>query len=197
MKPPGASRMKAASAAGSRRSRIARHLGSAVLLAIASLLSLTGCDAVGAAGQRDSGHRDTTAHAGARFSCTPAKVWDGDTFTCSDGTKVRVAGINAREVRWTGKTMVDQGCKRNAPCPTTSGLAAREYLARLFGGGRGVGPNGHILVAGPKLECQPNGKSHDRSAGWCSSSRGGDLSCAMVRGGYAMKWPRYWNGHRC
>ncbi len=37
--------------------------------------------------------------AGASFSCTPAQVWDGDTFTCADGIKVRVAGIAVREIR--------------------------------------------------------------------------------------------------
>jgi endonuclease YncB( thermonuclease family) len=37
--------------------------------------------------------------AGQPFTCVPAQVWDGDTFTCADGTKVRVAAIAAREVK--------------------------------------------------------------------------------------------------
>lgn len=33
------------------------------------------------------------------FACHVVSVWDGDTFTCHDGTKVRVHGIAAPELR--------------------------------------------------------------------------------------------------
>jgi len=35
------------------------------------------------------------------------------------------------------------------------------------------------------------------AAAWCVSPRSGDLSCAMVRGGWALRWDRYWRNHRC
>jgi hypothetical protein len=70
-------------------------------------------------------------------------------------------------------------------------------LAALFGGVRGVGPHGHLLVRGPVLTCQPNGTTGERVAAWCTSPLTGDISCAMVRGGYALRWPRYWRQHRC
>ncbi len=135
--------------------------------------------------------------AGSTFICTPAQVWDGDTFTCADGKKIRVSGIAAREVRWNGERMLDAGCGKNHPCPTATGVAAREYLARLFGGAHGVGPHGHLLVKGPLLQCRPDGPTHGRIAAWCSSGATGDISCRMVQKGYALKWQRYWKRHVC
>ena len=52
---------------------------------------------------------------GAAFACTPTQVWDGDSFTCSSDTKVRVAGIAAREVRSVrGGVVVDGGCVKQS-----------------------------------------------------------------------------------
>lgn len=135
--------------------------------------------------------------AAAAFTCTPAQVWDGDTFTCADGRKIRIAGIAAREVKWTGAAMIDAGCSEGHPCPGKSGVEAREHLARLFGGGRGTGPHGHILVNGPVLRCEPNGRTRSRLAAWCASPATGDVSCRMVRGGYAVRWEKFWKGRRC
>jgi hypothetical protein len=41
------------------------------------------------------------------------------------------------------------------------------------------------------------GAGGDRTGAWCISPRSGDISCAMVRGGWAARWERYWQGHRC
>ncbi len=41
----------------------------------------------------------TQVSAGARFSCTPIKVYDGDgPIWCAEGLRVRLAGIAAREM---------------------------------------------------------------------------------------------------
>jgi endonuclease YncB( thermonuclease family) len=53
--------------------------------------------------------------AGQVFSCVPAQVWDGDTFTCADGTKVQVAAIAAREVKCVKGRMSDRGCSVGQP----------------------------------------------------------------------------------
>jgi endonuclease YncB( thermonuclease family) len=136
--------------------------------------------------------------AGASFTCTPARVWDGDSFTCSDGTKVRVAGIAAREVKWVQGRVIDGGCSEGHPCPSTSGIAARDALAGLFGGTRGTGPHGHLLVRGSLLQCVSNGSAgRGRVGAWCSSEASGDVSCRMVKGGYALRWDKHWRGHAC
>jgi hypothetical protein len=53
-------------------------------------------------------------------------------------------------------------------------------------------------VSGPALICRSEGSAGGvRTAAWCVSPRSGDLSCAMVRGGWAHRWDRYWRNHRC
>jgi len=127
---------------------------------------------------------------GSTFVCTPVRVWDGDgPIWCAEGPKIRLAGIAAREI--------DGECKPGHPCPAASGEAARDHLVKLLGGPRGRAREGHILVSGPRLTCQSVGSGKgDRTAAWCSTGRI-DLSCAMVRGGYALKWDQYWRGRTC
>lgn len=58
-------------------------------------------------------------------------------------------------------------------------------------------PTGHIAVEGPVLSCTSNGSAGGkRTAGWCVSPAG-DLSCAMGRSGYALRWDRHWKRHGC
>lgn len=110
-------------------------------------LALAGCDA-GAAENTDRAVTNKLA-AGPSFSCTSNQVWDGDSFTCSSGTQIRVAGIAAREVRSVrGGAVVDAGCRSGHPCPRTSGIAARNALAGLFGGSIGLGLTGICSSAG-------------------------------------------------
>ena len=129
--------------------------------------------------------------AGLTFSCTPTHVWDGDgPIWCAEGPKIRLAGISAREI--------DDTCKPAHPCPPSSGPDARNGLVGLLGGARGVASTGHVLVHGPKLICRSDGSAGgSRTAAWCQASGVGDLSCAMVRTGLALRWPRYWRGHVC
>lgn len=128
--------------------------------------------------------------AGVAFTCTPTRVWDGDgPIWCAEGPKIRLAGIAAREI--------DGSCRQHHPCPAASGESARTALVRFIGKPIGRSREGHVLVKGPVLRCVSEGSGKgERTAAWCSSPKSGDLSCAMVRGGYALRWKHYWvEGH--
>lgn len=129
--------------------------------------------------------------AGQTFTCTPTRVWDGDgPIWCAEGPRVRLAGIAAREA--------DGTCRPNQPCPDASAEEARDHLVSLVGRPVGTSEHGHILVRGPALTCRSDGGGGgSRTAAWCFSPVHGDLSCAMVASGTALRWARYWRGHRC
>lgn len=128
---------------------------------------------------------------GATFHCTPTAVWDGDgPVWCAEGPRIRLAGVAAREI--------DETCKPSQPCPAVSGVDARDRLVRLFGGARGKLATGHIVVRGPTMTCVSEGSAGGiRTAAWCRSPAAGDLSCAVVQAGGAVRWQRYWRDHRC
>ena len=129
--------------------------------------------------------------AGLSFTCTPTAVWDGDgPVWCAEGPKIRIAGVAAREM--------DGSCKSNQPCPAVGAIDARDRLVRLFGGARGTLPSGHVKVRSETLSCVSDGSAgRGRTAAWCQSGAFGDLSCAVVSAGGAVRWQRYWRGHRC
>jgi endonuclease YncB( thermonuclease family) len=129
--------------------------------------------------------------AGNTFTCTPKAVWDGDgPIWCAEGPKVRIAGVAAREI--------DNSCRPGQPCPPISGPDARDRLVQLLGGRRGVTSDGHVIVRSATMTCLSDGSAGgSRTAAWCRSSAVGDLSCAVVRAGGAVPWPRYWRDHRC
>jgi endonuclease YncB( thermonuclease family) len=129
--------------------------------------------------------------AGQTFTCTPVRVWDGDgPLWCAEGPHVRLAGIAAREM--------DGTCRTNQPCPDAGAVEARDALVRLIGVQTGRSPDGHVLVRGPAMRCTSVGDGvGSRTAAWCVSPVGGDISCAMVEGGWALKWDRYWQEHDC
>lgn len=129
--------------------------------------------------------------AGEAFNCTPTHVWDGDgPVWCAEGPRIRLSGIAAREL--------DNTCSPGHPCPEASGSEARDTLVQLVGEPTGVGQHGHILVQGPTMKCRSDGSGlGSRTAAWCTSPKGGDLSCAMVAMKKAEKWDRYWRGHVC
>ena len=128
---------------------------------------------------------------GQNFTCTPTHVWDGDgPVWCSEGPRLRLAGIAAREL--------DSSCSAGHPCPNASGIASRDALVDLLGTPTGVSRYGHILVDGLPLQCRSDGSAGGkRTASWCVSPRHGDINCAMVSGGWALPWDRYWRNHRC
>lgn len=129
--------------------------------------------------------------AGRSFDCTPVAVWDGDgPIWCAEGPHIRLSGIAAREM--------DGSCRAGHPCPAAEPIAARDHLVRLLGERTGTRPTGHVTVEGPTMHCRSaGGAGGNRTAAFCTSPRSGDLSCAMVRDGYAARWDRYWQGHRC
>lgn len=128
---------------------------------------------------------------GQSFECTPTRVWDGDgPVWCEEGPRLRLSGIAAREM--------DGSCSSGHPCPDTDPIEARDALVRLVGRPIGKSQHGHVLVEGPTMRCVSTGSAGgSRTGAWCVSPRGGDISCAMVKGGYAARWDRYWRGHRC
>ena len=128
---------------------------------------------------------------GESFKCTPVRVWDGDgPIWCAEGPRVRLAGIAAREM--------DGSCSAGHRCPDAQAGASRDHLARLLGRVSGRSPEGHLLVTGATLSCTSNGSAGgSRTAAWCTSPTAGDLSCRMVREGFAARWEKYWRDHRC
>jgi hypothetical protein len=70
---------------------------------------------------------------------------------------------------------MDGSCRSNQPCPAVSAERSRDELVRLpIGRAR----EGHVIVRGPAMECRSEGSAGgSRTAAWCVSPRGGDLSC--------------------
>ena len=128
---------------------------------------------------------------GATFACTAVAVWDGDgPIWCAEGPRIRLAGVAAREI--------DGSCRAGHPCPVASGLVARNTLVGMLGGPRGTLATGHVRVASVPLTCVSQGDGRGgRIAAWCTAPRVGDLSCALVGSGVALRWDRYWRDGRC
>jgi endonuclease YncB( thermonuclease family) len=103
-----------------------------------------------------------------RFACRVAYVHDGDTFRCADGTRIRLSGIDAPEM--------PGACRPGRSCAPGNPYQAKAALA--------------ALIDGRTVQCEPAGKSYNRIAAWCSVG-GSDLSCAMMRSGYAIRLPKF------
>jgi len=128
---------------------------------------------------------------GTAFRCTPERVYDGDgPVWCREGPRLRLGGIAAREM--------DGSCRVGHPCPATDARLARDTLVTLLGGGRGTARGGHVVVAGPVLDCvSSGGAGGTRTAAWCTLPDGRSLSCAMIASGAAAPWPRFFGLRRC
>lgn len=119
----------------------------------------------------------------AALSCMNPRVIDGDTLVCA-GESVRLHAINARESNDTCRTYAAPGIRgqrKTAPCPRTSGKAARDELRRL--------------TAGRRVQCTPTG--HDRYGRTVARCRVGttDIGCSLVRTGHAAEWRQF--GRAC
>lgn len=101
--------------------------------------------------------------------CAVAYVNDGDTLRCFDGTRVRLAAIDAPEMH---------GChgRPGRVCVSGDPVASKRNLERL--------------TLGRTLQCRQTGTSDNRIVAWCSAD-GADLSCAQVTGGFAVHWLTY------
>jgi endonuclease YncB( thermonuclease family) len=110
----------------------------------------------------------------AAFLCLVVSVTDADTLRCADGTRIRIAAINARER--------DGSCIPNAPCPAMRHERAQPIVARM--------------VMGQTLKCRPVGTSYRRAVADCSLPNGRNLSCAIVATGAAAWWAGYARRYR-
>lgn len=137
------------------------------------------------------GAASEAVRSGVAFPCTAVAVWDGDgPIWCEEGPRIRLAGVAAREL--------DGTCRPSHPCPGPSGVSARNTLVGLLGGPRGKLSTGHIKVSAVRLDCVSEGDGKGgRTAAWCVAPRVGDLSCALIGKGVALRWDRYWRDGHC
>ena len=103
--------------------------------------------------------------AAAIFLCTVAAVADGDTLRCSDGRVVSLHAVAAPDLG---------PCRRKESCGRADAQRSRAALARI--------------TLGKRLRCEPAASSPDGVTAWCSVA-GADVSCAMYRGGWAIRVP--------
>lgn len=107
------------------------------------------------------------------FSCEVSYVHDGDTFRCSDGTRVRLSAIDAPEM--------PGACRPGRACASGDPWQAKAALESLIGQ--------------RTVECRATGTTYNRIAAWCSVN-GSDLSCAMLRTGHAVRLARFDSANR-
>lgn len=119
--------------------------------------------------------------AAAVFLCTPIAVYDGDgPIHCSEGEKIRIAGIAAREM--------DGTCRPAHPCPRASATQARDALVHVLGGPRGRWRTGHVVVRYPTMKCHRIGQSYNRAVASCTLADGRDLRRVMLGTGTVLSW---------
>ncbi len=102
------------------------------------------------------------------FGCDVAYVNDGDTLRCTDGTRVRIHGISARET--------DGSCAPGHPCSPASAEVSKAALERL---------------AGRHVNCIQTGTSYNRVTAICDNEQGVEINCAMVESGAAVVWEKF------
>lgn len=113
----------------------------------------------------------------AAFICLVSAAVDSDTLRCADGTRVRLASINARES--------DGSCRRGMVCPIMPPARAKAIVTRM--------------VLGKRLTCIPRGRSWSRIVGDCRFQNGRSVSCDIAATG-AAAWEPTWAaryGMRC
>lgn len=123
-----------------------------------------------------------TADTPPAFVCAmtpPAYVHDADTIRCADGTRIRVAGIDAPDFT------TAEPCRQHRPgyvCDDRKAAAAQRIAERM--------------VLGKTLTCEPVGTSSRRVVARCQLPDGRDLSCELLSAGAADVWPSYWRRYR-
>ena len=99
--------------------------------------------------------------------CLVVAVHDGDSLRCQDGTRIRIAGIEANEL--------GGGCHLDR-CAPLSGPRARGVVS--------------AMLLRRQLACTAVGQSYKRVVASCRLN-GQDVGCAIVRTGAAVEWPRF------
>lgn len=108
-----------------------------------------------------------------RFLCNVSSITDGDTLRCSDGTRVRLHAVAARES--------DETCKPGHPCPSASAASATAMLSSL--------------ASGQTLQCEQTGTSYNRVTAVCWNQQNTEINCAMVNSGTTVVWPKFNQQH--
>lgn len=104
-----------------------------------------------------------------RFLCDVAHVNDGDTLRCTDGTRVRLHAVAAKEA--------DETCSPGHPCPAATGTSATAELRRL--------------AANRTISCEPVGNSYNRVTAICWTPAQVEINCAMIRSGTTLVWEKF------
>ncbi len=103
------------------------------------------------------------------IECHVIAVADADTVRCADGTRIRLAGISARER--------DGSCNSAPDCPTMRHAQAQPIAARL--------------MLARTIRFRVVGVSYGRPVGDNPAIR-----CALVRSGAVVPWVRYMRQYR-
>lgn len=119
--------------------------------------------------KKESQPQSIAANTSEEFSCEVSAVHDGDTLYCSDGRRIRLHAIAAREL--------DENCGVGHPCPSVSGAAAKAALVEL--------------ADGQTLKCRATGTSYERIAAICRNEADIEVNCAMVERGVALRWDKF------
>ncbi|TPG56699.1 thermonuclease family protein [Sphingomonas glacialis] len=110
------------------------------------------------------------------FSCTVTRVHDGDgPIWCSNGTKIRVAGIQAPDLK---NTVPCREGRAEYACSNVAAERSRVVVERL--------------TLHQAMTCQPMGTSYSRVVARCTLQDGRSLSCAILAAGAAVRWDKYW-----
>lgn len=104
-----------------------------------------------------------------RFFCNVAYVNDGDTLRCTDGTRVRLHAVAAREA--------DETCSPGHPCPAATAASATAELRRL--------------AANRTISCEQVGQSYNRVTAICWTPAEVEINCAMIRSGTTLVWEKF------
>lgn len=121
------------------------------------------------------------AHAvpSAPFICTVTRVHDGDgPLWCSNGVKVRIAGVQAPDFRSAEPCRHPDARRHNYACNDAAAKRSRLTVERL--------------VLHRSMSCLPVGASYGRVVARCTLADGRSLSCAVIAAGAAVRWDRYW-----
>lgn len=108
------------------------------------------------------------------FVCHVARFADGDTWTCANGVRVRLARTDAPETH---------GCPRRR-CAPGDGKASKAALIRFIGG--------RTMLCQPVPWKDGARSAYDRFGrlvAACSVAGRGDVGAYMIAGGWAVRWP--------